>query len=176
MSEDMSPMSMQFPSTEMVGVDVFVSDSIQEHIRKTKYWVAASDFEVTKLYQHFAKQEEKTKEHKRYHWYNSNIVVQIQIGKYGTHPIVIIIRWATINGIQVGFFESNGCVVHFEMMDHFLRLVSASFRCGLHCNVENFESRIHDMQTDIQRFEYVESLVVIAKQKQMQEDIILINK
>ncbi len=171
---DLVPMSVKFPPLQMVALDVELEASTKEKVAKTQCWVEASDDECTRLWEDLAideNTERGAEGGKRVKWSDHGIA-QITIGTYGVYPLTIVIRWAIVDGILVGFFGSDAPVVHFLMMEHFLTLNSLSYRCGLHRYAESFRFsfRHNNIHEEIKRFDYAQSLTVLAKRKQEQEE------
>jgi len=170
MQSEILPMSLQFPAMTMAGVDIELDDITKDIIDETRFWVEASTDEVHELWGRIAKDADKNGNTSgtRYNWKDfSN--TQLRIGEWGPHPLTICIRWITINDMLIGFYGSEALVVHYEMIEHFLMLVSLSYRCGLHCYSSSFVSRINGLQTEIQRFNFSKTLVTLTKRKQTEE-------
>lgn len=126
-------MQEAYPEITIRGYDCELSPNIKKHLNETEYWVEATQDEVTMLYAKIAKDAKPNHNKDRVEWkeeYNGSI---IPIAYYNDHkstnnPITIELRFALIDNIKVGFYHSNGFIVHFGMMEKFLTLHSPSFK------------------------------------------------
>lgn len=110
-------------------------DSGDKRFKETFFLAHATDFETEALWKAW---------HEAVKWEQEPGGWSAQIGTLGGHPVTLYLFWARINGRLVGFWQSPGRVVDYQMIEKWLdrNCVPNYYRCS----AMNFHVCIHAIE------------------------------
>jgi len=83
----------------------------------------------------------------RYSWESDNMGLQIEVGRFFGHPVVILVWFVKVNGLNVMFWEDTSRVVDHDIIKEWLRdNVAPKWDHGqrlAHTDAINFHHVIH---------------------------------